>query len=513
MMPSQRAISAPHPNDSKGAMSEITSTSRRYGHLIDGVEVTPANGYITRCNPANGEIVAEFANGTAEEAEQAILAARAEFDHGTWPQLSGVERARILQRWSALVLEHRDHLARIETEEGGKTTALAEGDIGGVADLIAYTAALALGQSGDAHTNFGPDFQAMVVHEPIGVVGAIVPWNFPSIIYAQKVPFALAAGCCVVVKPSEMTSGTAVELTRLAHEAGVPVGALSVVCGYGSPVGETLVLSEQVDMISFTGSPRTGLQVLKGQEVNFKRVALELGGKSAAIVFADADLDAAIEGVLFSIFMHQGQVCCAGSRLLIQDSIAEEFLERLAERVNRLRVGDPAARGTDIGPLISPEHRHLVAGHVDAAVAEGATIATVNVSATPTPSDSAFYPPVVLTGVTPKMEIFRTEVFGPVLTVTRFSSVHEAIDLANDSNFGLAGSVWTCSMNTALKVARGVRTGWIEVNTSIEGQPQLPFGGYRTSGIGREKGLQGLLEFTETKSIGIRTTPRAPFFA
>ncbi|MFE7422165.1 aldehyde dehydrogenase family protein [Rhodococcus sp. NPDC057529] len=489
----------------------VSESVRQHAHVIGGRDVQPEDGYISRVNPATGEVVAMYANGTVEETLSAIAAARNEFDSGTWPQLSGTQRSRILQRWSDLIEAHAETLVRIEIEEGGKPARVARGDIEGVVALTSYAAALAQNLTGESHTDFGSDLQAMVVHEPVGVVGAIVPWNFPSIIFAQKVPFALAAGCTVVVKPSEMTSGTAIEMTRLGHEAGIPASALNVVTGYGVPVGDTLVRSEDVDMISFTGSTRTGLQVLKGQEVNFKRVSLELGGKSAAIVFADANIDAAIDGVLFSIYMNQGQVCCAGSRLLVEDSIGDEFLARLADRVNQLSVGDPADASVDLGPLISEQHRDLVAGFVDRAVQDGASLGTTN-ALPEVPQGTAFYPPVVLNGVTPDMPVFRDEVFGPVLTTTRFTSVDEAVELANMSQYGLAGSVWTTNIDTALTVARRVRTGTIEINTSLEGQPQLPFGGYKISGIGREKGAEGLREFTETKTIGIRTTPRTPFF-
>jgi acyl-CoA reductase-like NAD-dependent aldehyde dehydrogenase len=480
--------------------------------LIDGVDVEPVEGFIDRINPATGRLVARFAAGTKDETRAAIAAARREFDTGTWSRLTGVQRARILQRWSALIEQNAERLIRIEIEEGGKPVKTATGDIDGVVALTSYAAALAQQLTGEAHTDFGSDLHAMVVHEPVGVVGAIVPWNFPSIIFAQKVPFALAAGCTVVVKPSEMTSGTAFEMVRLAHEAGVPVGALNVVAGYGNPVGQTLVESPDVDMISFTGSTRTGLAVLAGQQVNFKRVSLELGGKSAAIVFADADLDAAVEGVLFSIYMNQGQVCCAGSRLLVQDAIAEDFIGRLTTRVNQLTLGDPADPAVDLGPLISAQHCDQVAGHVQRAVDAGATVATQTAVPEQFGGTGAYYPPMVLTNVDSTMSVFRDEIFGPVLTATRFTDAAEAVMLANDSNYGLAGSVWTRDLATALTVARAVRTGTIEINTSLEGQPQLPFGGFKASGIGREKGIDGLREFTETKTIGIRTAPRTPFF-
>jgi betaine-aldehyde dehydrogenase len=492
--------------------SAVSTGVRQYGHLIDGAFVEPADGYIDRINPATGQRVARFAAGTVEETRAAIRAARQEFDRGSWPRLSGTQRSRILQRWAVLLEQNAERLIYMEIEEGGKPIKTATGDIEGVVGLTSYAAALAQQLSGEAHTDFGADLQALVVHEPVGVVAAIVPWNFPSIIFAQKVPFALAAGCTVVVKPSEMTSGTAFEMVRLAHEAGVPAGALNVVAGYGVPVGQTLVDSPDVDMVSFTGSTRTGLAVLAGQQVNFKRVSLELGGKSAAIVFADADLDAAIEGVLFSIYMNQGQVCCAGSRLLVHDSVADEFLNRLTDRVNRLQVGDPADPDVHLGPLISPQHCAVVADHVQRAVESGATVATNSAVPEGVGVTGAYYPPVVLNDVDPAMPVFRDEIFGPVLTATRFQTIDEAIALANDSNYGLAGSVWTQNLSTALTVARGVRTGTIEVNTCLEGQPQLPFGGYRASGIGREKGIDGLREFTETKTIGIRTSPRQPFF-
>lgn len=493
----------------------VASSVRTYCHWLNGRE-TAATTFIDRISPETGQVVARFAAGSKADAKAAITATRAAFDSGIWSGKTSAERSRILTRWAALVEQNATRLALIEVEEAGKTWRVAKGDLDGTVDLINYAAALGLTESGEAYFDIGDGLNGFVVREPVGVVGAIVPWNFPTIIFAQKVPFALAAGCCVVVKPSEFTSGTAVEMARLATEAGLPDGVLNVVTGYGMPVGQEFTDSPDVDMISFTGSTRTGKAILEGQKVNFKRIALELGGKSAAIVLNDADIDAAVEGVMFSIFFHQGQVCCAGSRLLVQDEIADTFIRRLAQRAGSLQTGPLAEAATDIGPLISPEHLRLVQSLVEKAKLDGAEITCGG--AVVRQSDLAGAPtqtmlPTILDKVTPSMSVFSDEIFGPVLTVTRFSTPDEAIRLANTSSYGLAGSVWSTDIPTALHIAKSVRTGTIEINTCLEGQPQLPFGGFKASGLGREKGKDGLAEFTETKTIGLRTKPRKSFFA
>ncbi|WP_336749620.1 aldehyde dehydrogenase family protein [Pantoea vagans] len=495
-----------------------THQVRRYGHWIEGAE-TATDQFIDRVSPESGAIVAQFAKGTDEEAKQAVESAKLAFEAGPWPRLSSTQRATLLNKWADAIEAETEMLIRIEVEESGKIYRVAKGDIEGSISLIRYAAALAVQMHGQAFTQFGGELNAMVVHEPVGVVGAIVPWNFPTIIFAQKVPFALAAGCTVVVKPSELTSGSAVELARLASQVGIPAAVLNVVTGLGDPVGKHLVNSPDVDMISFTGSTATGLHVLQGQLVNFKRVSLELGGKSAAIVLDDCDLEAAVDGVMFSIFLHQGQVCCAGSRLLVQDTIADVFLKRLLERISALNFGPLMDSQTDIGPLVSDVQLSSVQKFISRAREQGAEVLCGGNKADS--SDRyAKYPgaartvlPTVLDNVKQEMAIFDEEAFGPVLAVTRFRSEDEAVRLANASKYGLAGSVWSKDFNKAFAIASAVRTGTIEINTSLEGQPQLPFGGYKTSGIGREKGLDGLMEFTETKTIGFRSTPRKPFFA
>jgi betaine-aldehyde dehydrogenase len=492
--------------------SPDTTAVRQWHHVIDGRPVPCPAPAIERRSPVTGHLIAEYANGSAADVDAAVHAARRAFDSGVWSDLPGLDRGRTLNRLALLMREHADELAGIDAAEVGKPLRVAKGDIDGAIGHTEFAAALASGVHGDVHTNLGADFTGLLIREPVGVVGVIVPWNFPTLILCQKVCFALAAGCTAVVKPSEFTSGSAIRVAELALEAGMPPGVLNVVTGYGATAGQRLAEHPDVDLISFTGSTATGRKVLVASQTNLKRVSLELGGKAAQIVFADADLDDAREGVLFGAVFNQGECCVAGARLLVEDTIADRFVERLAERCARLRVGGPDS-DADLGALIHADHLRKVLGYIEVGVQEGATVrAGGGRLDDPDHAGGCFVQPTILDGVSPAARAFQEEIFGPVLTVTRFSSTEEAIDLANAVEYGLGNTVWTKDIDKALVVSRGLRSGTVWVNTSIDGAPQLPFGGYKASGYGREMGRAGLEEFTQLKTVQIRTGRRAGTF-
>lgn len=490
----------------------MTTEPRTYGHLIAGQDV-PADDLIARRSPATGEVVARFANGTVADVDRAVAAARQAFDEGPWPRMTGIERAEVLNDLAGLMKDQQDLLVELEVAEGGKPVRLARGDVEGSIGLVRFAAGLGSQLHGDAYSNLGPDYTGLLLREPVGVVGCIIPWNFPLLVYSEKVPFALAAGCTIVSKPSEMTSGSALEMTRMAAEAGVPAGAINVVTGYGDPVGQRMVDHPGIDLLSFTGSTATGRKVIDGQKVNFKRVSTELGGKGSTIVFADADLEEAADGVIVGGFFSMGQECAAGSRLLVEESIADELLERVVERARSLRLGDPLDETTDIGPLVHDGHGEKVSGYVDGALAEGASVRCGGgFVAAGKGGEETVYEPTIVDGVTTDMPIHREEVFGPVVSVLRFSGAGEAVRLANDTEYGLANAVFTKDIDKAINIGRALRSGTVWVNTSIDGSPQLSFGGYKSSGTGRQMGRAGIEEFTELKSLHLRTGHREPFF-
>ncbi|MBS1861520.1 MAG: aldehyde dehydrogenase family protein [Actinobacteria bacterium] len=488
-------------------MSSVELTVREYGHFIDGEEVA-ATGQIDRLGPATGELVARFAAGTATDVEAAVSAARRAFDRGPWPRLSGAERARVLLDCVAALHERAEEIAMIDALEVGKPLRQARGDVAGAIGHFEYAAALAQDIHGETFTDLENGRMGFVFREPAGVAALIIPWNFPAGIFGQKAPYALAAGCTVVAKPSELTSGSAVEIARLITEAGVPAGAFNVVTGYGDPVGQALVESPDVDFVSFTGSTATGQRIAAAAAGSHKRIALELGGKSANIVFADADLDDAVDGSLFSVFYNAGECCVAGTRLLVEEAIADEFLDRLARRAGELTVGDPLADDAQVGALISPDHLEKVMSYVASGKEEGARLLTGGAQV----DGGLFVEPTIFDGVTPQMRIFREEIFGPVLSAARFEGVEGAVALANDTPYGLGNTVWTKNVDTALSMAKRLRSGSVWVNTSLDTAPQMPFGGFKASGHGREMGRAGFEAFTELKSCYIAIGKRDPYF-
>lgn len=487
---------------------------RRHDHFIGGANHAPSSGgTIDRFSPATGEHVASFASGNARDVDAAVLSARTAFDDGPWPRMSGIDRSRHLRAFADLMLAHQERLARIESDEVGKPIRYARQDIEGGAKVVHYAAGLAADLHGIAYPELKPSQIGLVMREPAGVVGAIIPWNFPAFVFCHKVPFALAAGCTVVVKPSEFTSGTALELARLATEAGIPPGAVNVVTGYGVEAGDALAKHPAVDLITFTGSTATGRKVMHAAADTNKRVALELGGKGANIVFADADMDDAIDGTLFGVFHNTGQVCSAGSRLIVDETVADSFLASLKQAIGGIRIGDPCDEDTDIGSLIHAAALDKVAAYVDGSAADGATTFAGGERVTGGSYDNgSYYAPTILDHVAPKARVFTDEIFGPVLTVTRFRTTEEAIALANTTRYGLANALWTRDTERAVGVANALRSGVVWVNTTLDGSPQMPFGGRGQSGFGREFGRAGLEEFTEIKSIFVSTGRRTPEF-
>jgi len=487
---------------------------RRYDHYIGGASYAPASGQsIHRHSPATNVLVAAFASGNAHDINAAVLSARTAFDDGPWPHLSGIDRSRSLRAFADLMLAHLERLARIESEEVGKPIRYARKDIEGGAKVVHYAAGLAADLHGIAYPGLKPGQTGLVMREPAGVVGAIIPWNFPAFVFCHKVPFALAAGCTVVVKPSEFTSGTALELAKLATEAGIPPGVVNVVTGYGAEAGDALAKHPAVDLVTFTGSTVTGRKVMHAAADSNKRVALELGGKGANIVFADADMDDAIDGTLFGVFHNSGQVCSAGSRLLIDETIADSFLARLTQATGAIRIGDPADDATDMGSLIHAAALDKVAAHVDGSAADGAVVISGGERLSGGVYDKgSYYAPTILDRVDAAARVFSDEIFGPVLTVTRFRTTDEAVALANTSRYGLANALWTRDAERAMGVSNALRSGVIWVNTTLDGSPQMPFGGRGQSGFGREFGRAGLEEFTEIKSIFFSTGRRTPEF-
>ncbi|MBA2643382.1 MAG: aldehyde dehydrogenase [Actinobacteria bacterium] len=447
---------------------------------------------LTVLNPATEEPIAEFEQAGVEEADEAVARARAAYP--SWSAVSPSDRARLLRRLATLVEEHAEELARIESRNVGKPISGARGEIGMVAQVFHFYAGAVDKHYGD--TIPVADGVAATFREPLGVVGLIVPWNFPLNIASWKLGPALACGNTVVLKPAELTPLSALRLAELALEAGIPDGVLNVVVGKGSVVGQRLIEHPDVAKIGFTGSTEVGRLVMKGAAETIKRVTLELGGKSANVVFANADLERAAAAAPYAVFDNAGQDCCARSRILVQKSVYDEFLDRLVEATRGLRVGDPSLEETEMGPLISQEHRENVASYVEGVpkLFEGEAL-----------EKPGFWFPPTLVEATNEHRVAREEVFGPVAAVIPFEDEADAIHIANDTPYGLSGSIWTRDGARALRVARALETGVLSVNSNSSVRVQTPFGGFKQSGFGRELGMQALDGYSEVKSVFIST--------
>ncbi len=482
---------------------------------IDGREAAGEGATIERRSPAHGAIVTRVPRGASADARRAVAAARKAFDSGAWPRETASSRARVLLRTADLIDRDRDLLATLDTLELGKPISQALGEIEGAADIWRYAAALARELSGESYSNLGADRLGFVLREPIGVVSIITPWNFPFLIVSQKLPFALAAGCACVVKPSEMTSASTLHLAALLAEAGLPEGACNVVTGYGPEVGAPMTTDAEVDMISFTGSTGVGRAAMAAAAQTLKKVSMELGGKNPQLIFPDADMDAALDAAAFGAYFNAGECCNAGSRLLLHVDIAESFFSELAKRAGEVRVGDPLDPETRVGAIITADHLAKIEGHVKAARAAGAELRAGGERLAS--SSGLFLAPTIVARVSPDMAIARDEVFGPVVSALTFRTAEEAIALANSTSYGLSASVWSRDIDVAISVGRGVRAGTVWVNTFMDGTPELPFGGYKQSGVGRELGRNAVKDYTEEKTFhvhnGARTSwwlPRAP---
>jgi betaine-aldehyde dehydrogenase len=476
---------------------------------IDGVWQGSSQGRSRAViDPFDATTVRRVAEADVADAHAAVTAARRAFDSGGWPATPAQERGEVLWRLADLLVADRERLATLETRDTGKTVRESRMDVDDVVAVFRFYAGLADKGEGEVVSAPSASVHSTVRREPVGVCSLITPWNYPLLQASWKLAPALAAGNTLVLKPSELTPLTAIRFFELLDEVGLPPGVANLVLGAGPTVGEALVEHDAVDLVSFTGGLETGSAIMQVASRTVKRVALELGGKNPNIVFADADLAAAVDHALEAAFLHAGQVCSAGSRLLVEDAIHDRFVDALASRVARIRLGSGFDERTESGPLISDAHRRGVEEHVARAIDEGAELLVGGRRPTdPRLADGYFYEPTVLVGCADGMRILQDEVFGPVLTVERFSVTADAIARANDTLYGLAGAVWTRDLTRAELVARQLRVGTVWINDFHPYLPQAPWGGVKRSGIGRELGREGLDEYQETKHVYTNLAP------
>nr|XP_009403415.1 PREDICTED: aldehyde dehydrogenase family 2 member C4 [Musa acuminata subsp. malaccensis] len=468
--------------------------------FINGCFVDAVSGktFETR-DPRTGGVIADIAAGDKEDVDLAVNAAREAFDHGKWPRMSGFERGRIMMKYADLIDQHAEELAAVECLDAGKLFLLNKIlDVPGASNMVRYYAGAADKIHGETLKMSG-EFQGYTLREPIGVVGHIIPWNFPTIMFFFKVAPALAAGCTMIVKPAEQTPLTALYYAHLAKQAGIPDGVLNVVTGFGHTAGAAITAHMDVDKVSFTGSTEVGRLVMEAAaRSNLKSVSLELGGKSPVIIFDDADVDMAVDLARKAIFFNKGEICVAGSRVYVQEGIYDEFVRKIAESSRNWIVGDPFDAHVHQGPQVDKKQFEKVLKYIDHGKREGATVLT---GGKPCGEKGFYIEPTIFTDVKDDMLIAKDEIFGPVMSLMKFKTIEEAIERANNTRYGLAAGIVTKDLNIANRVSRSIRAGIIWINCYFAFDDDCPFGGYKMSGFGRDSGMHALEKYLHVKSV------------
>lgn len=486
----------------KPTMEAIEMKRDVYQMVINGERVGSSTGEtFTTYNPATGEPLAQIAQATKEDADRAVEAARHAFDHGKWRHFPVNKRSRTLNKIASIMRSRFNELVELEVLNSGKSLSAAQGQVMQSIEDFEFYAGAIVGHRGTVN-NVPGGFFNYTQNEPVGVCAQIIPWNYPMMMAAWKIAPAIATGCSVVIKPASLTPITAIILTEICHEAGVPEGVVNIVPGPGALIGDHLVEHPKVDKVAFTGSTPTGKDIMQKASQTLKRLTLELGGKSPNIVFEDADVDAAVAGSLFGIFYNTGQSCEARSRLYIHETIYDEFMEKFIEKTKLLTLGNPLDPGTHLGSIISHNQLEVIDSYVQSAIDEGATVAFGGKRVVMEGFENGhWYAPTILTDVTPDMKVVKEEIFGPVVVVQKFNDEKEVIQSANDTEYGLGSAIWTKDQGRATRVANQIQAGIVMVNCPFSAFPGTPFGGYKQSGFGRELCIETLDLYTEQKSV------------